>query len=48
MFQKGNTESKKGGKKSAKLLLKKLGNPEAVSKHFKNLAKKRKPKRNVL
>lgn len=41
MFKTGNEESKKGGRKSARLLLKRLGSEEKVSKHFKNLVRLR-------
>lgn len=45
MFQKGNTESKKGGRKGSKSLMKKLGSDEAVSAHFRKLRLIRKKKR---
>lgn len=48
MFKTGNTEGKKGGRKSAKLLLKKLGSEEAVTKHFKRLARLKKEKKKAL
>jgi hypothetical protein len=45
MFQKDNKESKKGGKKSYKTLVKRLGSDEAISKHFRKLRMIRQKKR---
>ncbi len=45
MFQKGNTESKKGGRKGSRVLLKKLGSEKNVSEYFRGLREIRRKKR---
>lgn len=43
--EKVSKHAKKGGNKSFQLLKKKLGSKEAISKHFRELAKKKKLKK---
>lgn len=45
MFQKGNTESIKGGKKGSRVLLKRLGSEEKISEYFRGLRDIRRKKR---